>query len=36
MVMPIWTYASEIWGTQVYEAIERVHVLFCKHVTGLN
>ena len=30
MVLPILEYGSELWGHKVYDAIERVHLRFCK------
>jgi hypothetical protein len=35
MILPIITYASEIWGFEMYEPIERVQYQFCKFFLGV-
>ena len=34
-VLPILTYAAEVWGMEKLDAIERVHMMACKHFLGV-
>jgi hypothetical protein len=36
MVTPILLYGSEIWGTEIREAIEIIHRKLCKYVMGVG
>ena len=35
-VVPVLTYGSEVWGTQVHHSIEGVHLKFCKKQLGVG
>jgi len=36
MVIPVLTYACEVWGPGNNAALERVHLMYCKYILGLN
>ena len=36
MIMPILCYGSEVWGFHQGDAIERVHLQYCKKILGLK
>ena len=35
-VVPVLTYGSEVWGTDVHKAIENIHLKFCKNQLGVG
>jgi hypothetical protein len=35
MILPVVTYAAEVWGYEIYEPIERVQFQFCKFILGV-
>ena len=36
IVLPILLYGSEVWGFEMQNKIESVHVKFCKYVLGVS
>ena len=34
--VPVLTYGSEVWGTDVHKSIESVHLKFCKNQLGVG
>ena len=36
MWLPVVSYGSEIWGTDVHKSIENVHLKFCKIQLGVG
>jgi hypothetical protein len=36
MVVPILLYGSEIWGVYNYKEVDKLHIIFCKHVLGVK
>ena len=36
MVLPVLTCACEVWGRGNNAVLERVHLMYCKYILGLN